>query len=57
MELLAQLKNEDDNPRGQQQGRFVSGATLEEAAAAETRRHVVVAFRAIRCPSQTLDQR
>ena len=38
MELLAQLKNEDDNPRGQQQGRFVSGATLEEAAAAETRR-------------------
>ena len=38
MDILEQLKNEDDNPRGQQGGKFLSGATLEEAAAAEQRR-------------------
>ena len=38
MDVLELLKNEDDNPRGQQGGRFVSGSTLEEVAAAEQRR-------------------
>ena len=38
MDVLELLKNEDDNPRGQHGGRFVSGSTLEEAAAAEQRK-------------------
>lgn len=37
MEVLELLKHEDDNPRGQG-GNFRSGATLEEAAAAEEAR-------------------
>ena len=45
MDVLALLKSEDDNPRGQAGGSFVSGATLEEAAAAEQRRQELKAQR------------
>ena len=38
MDVLELLKNEDDNPRGREGGRFVSGDSLEEAAAAEQKR-------------------
>ena len=45
MDLLAQLKAEDDNPRGQHGGNFISGSNLEEAAEAERRRLEIKAQR------------
>jgi hypothetical protein len=46
MDVLAQLKDEDDNPRGQGGGKFLGGATnLEEAAANEARRQEIRAQR------------
>lgn len=45
MEVLSLLRQEDDNPRGQQGGRFVSGSNLEEAGAAEARRAEIRAQR------------
>jgi hypothetical protein len=41
MDILGLLRQEDDNPRGQQGGRFISGSNLEEAAAAEARREEI----------------
>eukprot|EP00965_Chrysotila_dentata_P015650 517802-Pleurochrysis_carterae.AAC.3 len=45
MEVLGLLRDEDDNPRGQGRGLFVSGATLEEVEAAEERRKQIQAER------------
>lgn len=45
MDVLSLLRQEDDNPRGQHGGRFVSGNNLEEAAAAEARRAEIRAQR------------
>ena len=41
MDVLGVLFNEDDNPRGQGRGLFVSGSNLEEAAEAEARKKQV----------------
>ena len=41
MDLLARLRSEDDNPRGQEGGLFRSGASLEDAAEAEARRQEI----------------
>ena len=45
MDILGMLRQEDDNPRGQQGGQFVSGKTLEEAAAAEATRAEIRSLR------------
>jgi curved DNA-binding protein CbpA len=45
MDVFALLKAEDDNPRGQAGGRYLSGDSLEAAAAAEQRRLEIKAAR------------
>ena len=45
MDVFDILKNEDDNPRGTETGRFRNGSTLEEAGAAEQRRRDIQAMR------------
>ena len=44
-DVFALLKAEDDNPRGQAGGRYLSGDSLEAAAAAEQRRLEIKAAR------------